>query len=226
MALPTLADAIFMQVISIRPNLLIMYIFAFLGLIIGLYFNKTLFHILALLCLFLLNALFVFYYFPNLTFKSHLKTDNRLLPDAVFVNSLADSLFTKDLKGKVVLIDMWYAKCGACFAQFNETEKIYQHFKNNPKVLVVGLNTGIDEFDVFLAANRLIRKKKNLQFPLWLDIEMSLSKKLDLKEFPQNIIINSKGQICYIHKGFSRDEENIYSRKTVSYTHLTLPTKA
>lgn len=222
LSIPILADATFMQVIAIRPSLIIVSIFAFLGLLMGLYFRKAFIYAFGLVSLVFANIFSAFYFFPSLEFEGKTQIGNRLLPNAVFVNAYADSLATKDLNGKIVLIDMWYAKCGACFAQFAETEKIYQHFKSNPKVLVMGLNTGIDELDMFLAANKLIRQKKNLQFPLWLDTEMLVSKNLHMQEFPQSIIVDSKGQIRYIHKGFSRDEENIYSRKMINIIEALL----
>lgn len=213
---PILLDTIFIQSIAFRPILVIIPIFAFLGLGIGLNFQKKFLQILILSFLIISNLFFAFYFFPNQAFEEKLSTDSRTIPNSVFINNFLDTLSTKDLKSKVVLIDMWYAKCGACFKQFNEIEKIYQYFKNNPKVSIIGLNNGTDEFNTFLSAFRLIREKKNLQFPLWLDVEKTLMQNLEMKDFPQTIVVDTKGRIRYIHKGFSKDEQKIYAKKIIA----------
>lgn len=217
LATPILLDTIFMQIIvDFRPILLLMPIFAFFGLCIGLFFKKKLFYGLALASLVVANIFTSFYFIPFFVFQKNVETDNRNIPDVLLMNTSMDSLTKKDFEGKVVLIDLWYAKCGACFAQFGETEKIYQHFKDNPKVIVMAVNTGIDKFDLFYSAYRLIKEKKGYNFPVWIDTQMSLVKSLQIQEFPTNIIISPKGKIQFIHKGFSKDEEAIYSKKMIA----------
>jgi peroxiredoxin len=215
LGIPILLDAIFTQVVAIRPLLVIMPISGFVALLIGLNFKKNYFYGTALVTLIISNIILAFYFFPHQIFQEQIVKDSRKIPDATFVDATSDTLSTKDFEGKVVLVDMWYGACGACFMQFNETEEIYQHFKNNPKVIIIGLNTGIDSYPTFLGACRLIRERKGYNFPLWLDYNKSFMNNLQMKGFPQNLLIDKQGTIRYIYQGFSKDTKSMYSKNII-----------
>src|SRR5688572_8264830 len=67
---------------------------------------------------------------------------NKRLPAFTLTDSTAKPVSTRQWNGKVVLIDMWYTKCGICIKQLRVTQKIRDHFKASPNVKICAINCG------------------------------------------------------------------------------------
>lgn len=134
-------------------------------------------------------------------------------PDAVVTD--------KDLKGKVVLFDFWFKRCGACMRQYPKMEKVYRHFKDNQNVVIYFVNNGVDEPEQI---TKTINERK-FQIPVLLDKGRVLTNKLGLTGFPAFILIDKSGKIIESHLGYSRDEESVFEENTIKKIESILTMK-
>ncbi len=127
----------------------------------------------------------------------------------------------KDLKGKVVLFDFWFKRCGACMRQYPEMEKVYKHFKDNQNVAIYFVNNGTDELEEIVK----VSKERDFHIPILWDKGSSLINKLGLTEFPVFILIDKSGKIIESHLGYSRDEESVFEKNTIKKIESILTMK-
>ncbi len=58
-----------------------------------------------------------------------------------FIDTNGRKVTLEDLKGKVVLLDIWFTGCGGCRAQARVLESfVYPYFRNNPDIVFVSLS--------------------------------------------------------------------------------------
>ena len=65
-------------------------------------------------------------------------------PDFAFTTTDGKKMRLSDLKGKVVLLDLWASWCGPCIGEIPHAKKLEEHFKGKP---VTFLAVSIDETD-------------------------------------------------------------------------------
>ncbi len=105
-----------------------------------------------------------------------------------------------DLKGKVVLINLWATWCGPCNAELPELEKLYEKIKGRQDIQILTFN--IDE-DVGLVAPYL--KEKGYTFPV-LPAYSYVVNLLNGYAIPQNWVVDPKGSWLWTQVGYSSDD--------------------
>ncbi|MGE8290142.1 MAG: TlpA family protein disulfide reductase [Sphingobacterium sp.] len=95
-----------------------------------------------------------------------------------------------DLKGKVVLIDMWATWCGPCRAEEPHWEKLNEEFKGKP-VAFVGVSVDQDKpkWDTYVKEKKL----KGIQLHAGSDNELSNAYKVN--SIPRYILIDKAGNL-------------------------------
>jgi thiol-disulfide isomerase/thioredoxin len=116
----------------------------------------------------------------------------------------SDSINLKDQKGKVIVIDFWFERCGYCFKGFKEFQQLYSTYKDDEDVLVLALNSGTDPFFSFQRAKEKIRKL-GYDFPVAYDGEQYFSKNKLANLYPQQVIIDKQGRLRYRVLGYESD---------------------
>jgi peroxiredoxin len=102
----------------------------------------------------------------------------------------------KDLKGKVVVIDMWATWCPPCRASLPHLDKLYEATKDKG-VSIYAVNVQEDKDDV---ANFI--KTTNLKTPVLLDADGSVSQAYRATGIPQTVVIGKDGVVRKVIVGF------------------------
>lgn len=113
----------------------------------------------------------------------------------VFVDTKGKSIQLTSQK-KIVVLDFWYSRCGVCFHKFPIVQKVYNKYKNNPRVGVYAINSFIADFDKDGDAFRII-KEKGYSFPVLVSKNSSLLKELKIEAYPTVIILNQNDELVF-----------------------------
>ena len=120
----------------------------------------------------------------------------------------------EDLKGKVVLIDVWTYGCWNCYRSFPWLNELEGKFSSD-SFQVIGIHT--PEFDREKTASNVAEKIKKfkLHHPVMMDNDFSYWKALNNRYWPSFYIVDKKGNIRFKHVGEThsgdRNAENIES---------------
>jgi peroxiredoxin len=107
-------------------------------------------------------------------------------------------------KGQVVLVNFWATWCGPCQQEMPLLDQMYKKYKPAGFTLI-GVNVDKEE-----PAVKELLARKPVSFPVLLDPANQVSKAYHVDEMPSSVIIDRKGEIRYIHRGYRPGDENDY----------------
>jgi peroxiredoxin len=107
-------------------------------------------------------------------------------------------------KGQVVMVNFWATWCGPCQQEMPLLDQMYKKYKPAGFTLI-GVNV-----DKESPAVKELLARKPVSFPVLLDPANQVSKAYHVDEMPSSVIIDRKGQIRYIHRGYKPGDENEY----------------
>lgn len=107
-------------------------------------------------------------------------------------------------KGQVVMINFWASWCGPCRQEMPILEKLSARYKPMGFTMI-GVNV---EPDSALAANWL--KSTPVTFPILFDTKSEVSKLYSVAGMPTTIIVDRKGNLRWMHRGYKSGDENEY----------------
>jgi thiol-disulfide isomerase/thioredoxin len=107
-------------------------------------------------------------------------------------------------KGQVVMLNFWASWCGPCRQEMPLLENIYKKY-NKLGFTLIGVNVEPDskEAEGFL-------KQTPVSFPVIYDKDSAVSKAYDVQGMPSTVIIDRKGNIRVLHRGYKPGDENEY----------------
>jgi peroxiredoxin len=109
-----------------------------------------------------------------------------------------------DLKGQIVLVNFWASWCGPCRKEMPILEQL-NHQYHNKGVTLIGVNVEPDS-----AAATAWLKATPVSFPILYDVDSKVSKLYEVQGMPNTVILDRKGVVRYIHRGYSPGAENEY----------------
>jgi peroxiredoxin len=107
-------------------------------------------------------------------------------------------------KGQVVMVNFWATWCGPCQQEMPLLDQMYKKYKPAGFTLI-GVNV-----DKEAPAVKELLARKPVSFPVLLDPANQVSKAYHVDEMPSSVIIDRKGAIRYIHRGYKPGDENDY----------------
>jgi peroxiredoxin len=107
-------------------------------------------------------------------------------------------------KGQVVMVNFWATWCGPCQQEMPLLDQMYKKYKGGGFTLI-GVNV-----DKEAPAVKALLTRKPVSFPVLLDPANSVSKAYHVDEMPSSVIIDRKGVIRYVHRGYKPGDENDY----------------
>lgn len=136
----------------------------------------------------------------------------QISPEFQFTALTGQQVSSRDLKGKIIILDFWSSDCTPCRASMPQMEKFYQHYKNNERVVVYLVNSGWETIEK--AKSFADTKRSGFLFFSWgtkydlpfaYDPGSSTLKTFGLDSNPSTIIIDSSFRIRVKHSGFIKD---------------------
>jgi peroxiredoxin len=107
-------------------------------------------------------------------------------------------------RGQVVMINFWASWCGPCRQEMPLLDNIYRKY-NKLGFTLLGVNV---EPDSKMADDWL--KQTPVSFPILYDKESAVSRLFDVGGMPSTVIIDRKGNVRVLHKGYKPGDENEY----------------
>jgi peroxiredoxin len=107
-------------------------------------------------------------------------------------------------KGQVVMLNFWASWCGPCRQEMPLLENIYKKYSKMGFTLI-GVNVEPDS----KAAEGFLQQTP-VSFPVIYDKDSTVSKAYDVSGMPSTVIIDRKGNIRVLHRGYKPGDENEY----------------
>lgn len=124
--------------------------------------------------------------------------------DVVMETPEGNKVNLSQLYGKVLYVDLWATWCGPCCGEIPYMAKLYEHYRNNPKIELVSISID-DSREAWL--DKL--KKDNpgwLQFNIGQDERKQFVKALDISGIPRFMVISADG--TFVNTFAMRPSEN------------------
>ena len=112
-----------------------------------------------------------------------------------------------DTKGKVVLVDFWASWCPPCKESFPALDIIQRDYRaRGVAVIAVNVDERQKDADAFLAAHphRLL---------VVFDPHGESPKAFNVRGMPSSFVIDRRGEIRYVHQGYSQGVDTAYRRE-------------
>jgi len=100
-----------------------------------------------------------------------------------------------DLKGKVLVLDLWATWCAPCREQHPLYEEVKQRFRDNPDVVFLSIDADADRQPV-----KLFLQETGWQGPVY--FEDGLTQVLGVDSLPTTVLIDRRGQVFSRMNGF------------------------
>lgn len=113
-----------------------------------------------------------------------------------------------DLRGKLVMVNLWASWCPPCRAEMPAIQKVYQDYQELGLV-VLGVNTTNQDNEADAAA---FVREYGLTFPIPLDRDGSVSARYELRGLPTTFFIDRNGIIRSVVVGGPMSEAVIRSK--------------
>jgi len=107
-------------------------------------------------------------------------------------------------KGQVVMINFWATWCGPCRQEMPLLEQLHKKYKPMGFTMI-GVNV---EPDSTLASGWL--KSTPVTFPILFDTQSEVSKLYSVAGMPSTVIVDRKGNLRWLHRGYKPGDENKY----------------
>jgi peroxiredoxin len=107
-------------------------------------------------------------------------------------------------KGQVVMLNFWATWCGPCQQEMPLLDQMYRKYKPAGFTLI-GVNV-----DKEAPAVRQLLARRPVSFPVLLDPASQVSNAYHVDEMPSTVLIDRKGNVRFIHRGYKPGDENEY----------------
>ena len=125
-------------------------------------------------------------------------------PDFTLPSSKGDNVRLAEQRGQVVMLNFWASWCGPCRKEMPLLDAMYQRYSSAGFVLY-GVNVEEDNTD----AKKLL-KELGVTFPVLFDTESKASSLYNVDAMPTTVVIDKKGQVRYVNRGYKDGDENKY----------------
>ena len=120
-----------------------------------------------------------------------MSTQKKLVPQIDMLTISGETISTKDLKGRVYLVNFWATDCPGCIEEMPGLIDTFNKYKNK-NFTVIAVSMFYDPPSRVLSYT----EKNKLPFPVTLDLDKNIMNSFDdIKLTPTSVLINKKGQV-------------------------------
>jgi len=128
-------------------------------------------------------------------------------PNFTLKSSSGKNIKLSELRGQVVMINLWASWCGPCRKEMPILEKINKKYKRLGFTLL-----GVNVEENSATAKKYLRDVK-VSFPILFDTTNKTSKLYNVSAMPTTVIIDRNGNQRFLHKGYKAGYENDYRKQ-------------
>jgi len=125
-------------------------------------------------------------------------------PDFTLKSNSGENVRLAELRGKVVMLNFWASWCGPCRQEMPLLDGLYKRY-NPAGFEYLGINVEEDNTDALKLINDL-----GVSFPILFDPESKASELYRVDAMPTTVLIDKKGQIRYLNRGYKPGDEDKY----------------
>lgn len=114
-------------------------------------------------------------------------------------------LRTATLAGGLSVVNFWATWCGPCRQEMPLLEGIYKKYKPMGFTMI-GVNVEPDP----KVAEEWLARHSPVSFPVAFDTDSKVSKMYKVNGMPNSVIIDRKGNVRLLHRGYKPGDENTY----------------
>lgn len=115
--------------------------------------------------------------------------------DAVFKNVKGEKIVLKDIRNKVIFINMWATWCPPCKKEMPSLNNLYNKLTSNPNIVFIMMDV-----DGKLKQSTTYIKEKGFSLPNYI-VEGNLPEEFSTNSIPTTIIIDKSGKMVTKHIG-------------------------
>lgn len=115
--------------------------------------------------------------------------------DLSFRDSKNNVVSLDQLKGKVVVINLWATWCPPCLAEMPSLDQLYKDFKGNDSIVILAV-----DMDGNLSTSKKFMAKRKYSLPVY-QLNSALPNGLSTKSIPTTIILDKAGKLVIKHVG-------------------------
>ncbi|HEY4761102.1 MAG TPA: redoxin domain-containing protein [Thermoguttaceae bacterium] len=131
-------------------------------------------------------------------------------PDFHFVDLDGKPVTPQSLAGKIAVLDFWATWCGPCKATLPNLQKVYETYKDNPKVIFLAVS--VDEPQVENKTITDFFQELKLDIPIYRDPQQTAAV-FKFTGIPTSFIIDQKGIVQDYEAGANPDLTTVLSEK-------------
>lgn len=128
-------------------------------------------------------------------------------PDFTLKSSTGQNVRLAEQRGQVVMLNFWASWCGPCRQEMPLLDGIAKKYGKMGFVLY-GINVEEDNTD----AKKMLQDL-GVSFTILFDPESKLSSLYSVDAMPTSVIIDKKGMVRYVDKGYKAGDENKYKEQ-------------
>lgn len=134
---------------------------------------------------------------------------NQPLIDGTFLTMDGVPTKVSDWKGKVVILDFWATWCGPCRKSFPAMQKLYEKYKDHPKVQFAIVNVWERTDDPKAKVTEFLGQNPELKFPIFFDQNDATVTKYGVTGIPTKFYLGKDGRAQFKEVGYLPEEQFI-----------------
>ena len=126
----------------------------------------------------------------------HLQLRSEVASDMVYRTLEGEQLHLSSTKGQVVFLDLWGTWCVQCVAEMPTVQKLYDKYKDDPRVKFLIVSRLDSPWAV-----RSYARRNHLNLPFYVTEDSDIPASMQLNQYPSTFIFGRDGSLVAKHVG-------------------------